>query len=142
MPYSCAGASLKPLLGLLPILALSHSLAYAEAVDCHVNYGGETQVISATPTAAPYEVAPIAIGSLFLFRMVVQRTPPGLGAVKVYTYVDRDPPQGATLVHQAEYLYPPLTSAAKHSRYGFTGLQRVYEPLRDGELQYWCVWKK
>jgi hypothetical protein len=22
--------------------------------------------------------------------------------------------------------------------YGFTGLQHVYEPMRDGELAYWC----
>jgi len=136
MPYSCAAARLKPVLA---VLALSSGLAYAEAVDCYVNYGGETQLIRATPTAAPYEVAPIAIGSLFLFRVVFQRTPPGLGAIKVYTYVDRDPPQGVALVHQAEYLYPPLPS---HGPYGFTGLQRVYEPLRDGELQYWCAWKK
>ena len=136
MPYSCAGASLKLILALL---ALSCSLAHAETVDCHVNYGGETKVISATPTAAPYDAEPTAIGSLFLFRIVFQRTPPGLGAIKVYTYVDRDPPQGVTLVHQADYLYPPLPS---HGTYGFTGLQRVYEPLRDGELQYWCAWKK
>ena len=133
---------MKRLLALFPIFAvLSAGIAHAETVDCHVNYGGETQVISATPTASPYDAAPIAIGSLFLFRMVFQRTPPGLGAIKVYTYVDRDPPQGATLVHQAEYLYPPLPSTSV-SRYGFTGMQRVYEPLRDGELQYWCAWKK
>jgi hypothetical protein len=34
----------------------------------------------------------------------------------------------------AEFPYP----VAVHIRYGFTGMQRVYEPVRDGELEYWC----
>jgi hypothetical protein len=117
-------------------------LAHAETVDCHVSYGGETQTIRAqpvTPSTTPYTVAPSSIGSYFLFRLVFERQPPGLAAIKLYTYADRDPPQGAVLLHQADYLYPPPPA---HGHYGFTGLQRVYEPIRDGELTYWCGWKK
>ncbi|WP_394790974.1 hypothetical protein [Rhodoferax sp.] len=115
------------------------SLAQAESVDCHVSYGGETQVIRAHPAATPYTVAPVSIGSYFMFRLVFERQPPGLAAIKLYTYADRDPPQGAVMLHQADYLYPPPPA---QGQYGFTGLQRVYEPIRDGELQYWCAWKK
>ena len=113
-------------------------IAQAETVACHVSYGGETQVISAQPAATPYTVAPISIGSYFMFRLVFERQPPGQAAIKIYTYADREPPQGAVLLHQADYLYPP----ASYGRYGFTGLQRVYEPIRDGELYYWCGWTK
>ena len=119
---------------LLLLATLTCSLAQAETVACHVSYGGETQVIRAQPTATPYTVAPISIGSYFMFRLVFERQPPGLAAIKLYTYADREPPQGAVLLHQADYLYPP----AQNGRYGFTGLQRVYEPIRDGELYYWC----
>ncbi len=119
--------------------AFACNLAHAETVACHVSYGGETQVIRAQPAATPYTVAPTAIGSYFLFRLVFERQPPGLAAIKLYTYADRDPPQGAVLLHQADYLYPPPPA---QGHYGFTGLQRVYEPIRDGELTYWCGWKK
>ena len=123
---------------LLFLTAFNCGVAQAETVVCHVSYGGETQTITAPPTATPYSVAPASIGSYFMFRLVFERQPPGLAAIKLYTYADRDPPQGAVLLHQADYLYPP----PKNGRYGFTGLQRVYEPIRDGELYYWCEWKK
>ena len=127
---------------LLLLAACIGSLAHAETVDCHVSYGGETQVIRTHPAATPYTVAPISIGSYFMFRLVFERQPPGLAAIKLYTYADREPPQGAVLLHQADYLYPPPPVDKRTGQYGFTGLQRVYEPIRDGELQYWCEWKK
>ena len=123
---------------LLLLATLTCSLAQAETVACHVSYGGDTQVITAQPVATPYTVAPASIGSYFMFRLVFERHPPGLAAIKLYTYADREPPQGAVLLHQADYLYPP----PKNGGYGFTGLQRVYEPIRDGELYYWCELKK
>jgi hypothetical protein len=125
---------LHPLL----LAACLSSAARADTVACHVSYGGDTQVIRAQPAATPYTVAPIAIGSYFLFRLVFEHQAPGQHAIKVYTYADREPPQGAVLLHQADYLYPPT----QNGRYGFTGLQRVYEPIRDGELQYWCGLRK
>ncbi len=121
----------------LALLLLGCNLAHAASVDCHISYGGDTQTIRASTVA--FDAAPTAIGSYFLFRAVFERTPPGLAAIKLYTYADRDAPQGATLLHQADYLYPPPPAQGK---YGFTGLQRVYEPIRDGELQYWCGLRK
>lgn len=127
---------------LLLLAALVGNLAHADTVACHVSYGGETQVITAQPAATPYTVAPIAIGSHFLFRLVFERQHADQAAIKLYTYADREPPQGAVLLHQADYLYPPPPVDKRHGRYGFTGLQRVYEPIRDGELIYWCGWTK
>jgi hypothetical protein len=123
---------------LLLLAALTGNLAQADTVACHVSYGGETQVIRAQPAATPYTVAPTSIGSYFMFRLVFERQPADQAAIKLYTYADREPPQGAVLLHQADYLYPP----PPNGRYGFTGLQRVYEPIRDGELYYWCGWTK
>ena len=119
----CAG------LGLLFLPAAAH----AEQVVCHYTYGGETKQLAALPVASPYAVQDIAIGSYFHFRVVFQKQPADLAAIKVYTYTERD--EGLLLIHQATYPYPPTGRTA---RYGFSGLHFVYEPMGDGELQYWC----
>ena len=116
------------LLGSLP--------AQAETVFCHIEYGGESRLIEAAPTSAPYAELPTAIGSFFLFRIVFRTEPRDLAGIKLYTYANRD--SGPTLLHQASYAYPPLNATVD----GFTGRNFVYEPMRDGELEYWCELKK
>ena len=119
-------------------LLLSLAAVAAEQVACHYSYGGETRVLVARPVATPYTVPAVAVGSYFQFRVVFQNEPADLAAIKVYTYADRD--EGLVPIHQATYAYPP--AAAADARYGFTGLNFVYEPMRDGELQYWCRMEK
>ena len=108
--------------------------AFAADVACHLTYGGETHTVNARPTTLPHAVAPVAVGSFFLFRIVFRQEPADLAGIKLYTFVDRD--EGPTLIHQASYPYPPPAAVA-----GFTGRHLVYEPLRDSELQYWCELK-
>ena len=62
-----------------------------------------------------------------------ERPARGAAALKLYTYADRD--GGPVPIHVAEFAYP----VRQQGRHGFTGLQRVYEPVRDGELEYWCA---
>ena len=119
-------------------LILLPSVAHAEQVVCHYTYGGKTKQLVAMPVASPYAVKDIAVGSYFRFRAVFQQKPADIASVKVYTYADRD--EGPVLIHQATYPYPPVN--AHSARYGFSGLQFVYEPMRDGELQYWCALDK
>ncbi len=113
-------------------LALAAAPAMAEQVACHYRYGGEEHVLVVRPVASPYAVPAIAVGSYFRFRAVFQTQPADLASIKVYTYGDHD--DTPVIIHQASFDYPPPPAG----RYGFTGLQFVYEPLRDGELQYWC----
>lgn len=108
--------------------------AQTERLLCHTTYGGETRAVAVEPVASPYGVAGIAIGSYFLFRPVLQNSPPDLASVKIYTYVARD--DGPALIHQVSFAWPPPRATGR--RHGFTGLQRVYEPIRDSELEYWC----
>jgi hypothetical protein len=119
-------------------LALLPVAGHASQVVCHYTYGGETRQLVALPVSSPYAVQGIAVGSYFHFRVVFQRQPADLASVKVYTYADLE--SGPTLIHQATYPYSPgMRSAAP---YGFTGLHFVHEPVRDGELQYWCGLQK
>ncbi len=114
----------------LPLAGACH----AETLLCHVSYGGETRSLRTGPVASPYTVPVQAIGSYFLFRMVWQKEPADLAAIKVYVFADRD--GGAAPIQQLTHPYPPPAPA--RPGYGFTGLNSVYEPVRDGELQYWC----
>jgi hypothetical protein len=115
------------------ICAVSHG-AMAEQVVCRYTYGGESRDLAALPVASPYKVPATQVGSYFKLRVVFQKTPRDLAAIKVYVYGDRD--DDAVPLHEAVYPYPP--PAARGARYGFTGLHFVYEPMRDGELEYWC----
>ena len=106
----------------------------APRIDCHVTYGGETRTHSATHVDSPYGVEAVPVGSYFLFKLVFQARPADIAGVRIYTYVDRD--QGPVPIHQASHLLPQ--GRLRAPGYGFTGLQRVYEPVRDSELEYWC----
>ena len=132
----------KPLSSLIT-LALS-ALAQADSVVCHINYGGETRLIEAQPSSTPYNVAPTPIGSYFLFRIVFRQEPADLASIKLYTYTNRD--TGPVIIHQASYSYPvksvaPAGDFLQGTNSGFTGLNWVYETVRDSELQYWCELK-
>ena len=113
-------------------LGLIAAASWAQTVACHLTYGGESQVIEAVPASSPYVGAPTAIGSFFLFRIVFMREPADLARINLYTHADLG--ETPIPVHQASYPYP----VRNQGRYGFTGLQRVYEPKRESELQYWC----
>jgi len=122
-------AMLLAVLNLLAMPAIS-----AEQVRCHYTYGGETRVLAALPVSSPYTVKAIDVGSFFHFRVVFQNKPADIAAIKIYTYADRE--DGPLLIHQATFPYPPVSRRA--APYGFSGLHSVHEPVRDGELQYWC----
>lgn len=118
--------------GALALIVGLSSQAQADSVLCHITYGGETRRMESQPVDSPYLVGTQSIGTFFLFRVVYQTQPADLASIKIYTYADRD--GGPVIIHQASY---PATNQNAGVN-GFTGLNWVYEPLRDGELQYWC----
>ncbi len=113
-------------------LALFAAASLAQTVACHLTYGGETRVVETAPASSPYVGTPSAIGSFFLFRIVFMREPADLARINLYTHADLD--DAPIPLHQASHPYP----VSNRERYGFTGLQRVYEPKRESELVYWC----
>ncbi|NJD24633.1 MAG: hypothetical protein FIB06_04435 [Betaproteobacteria bacterium] len=114
----------------LAVLVASALSAHGQSVVCAVDYGGERRPLVFQATASPETVPAVAIGSYFLFRAVLRSEPADLAAFKVYIYADRD--EGPTPIHQGTWPWPQAAGEP------FTGLQRVYEPVRDGELQYAC----
>lgn len=126
----------EALLGSLLLVASAALAKPGESVVCHLDHGGETQIIEARPSASPYTVAPVAAGDYLLFRIVFRRQPADLASIKLYAYGNQE--NGRPLIHQATYAYPPVPGR----RYGFTGLNHVYEPRYGLELKYWCEWRK
>lgn len=122
--------------GLAAVLCVPALLGQAHAgVICEVTYGGETRRIEALPTASAYLAPAVRIGSYFLFRPVFQSEPAERASLKIYTYADRE--SGPALIHQAVFSLPPSTRSHLLP-YGLTGQHFIYEPVRDGELQYVC----
>jgi len=122
---------------LIPALAFTLALpTHAQTVACHLTYGGETRGVEATPGNAPYAGEPTAIGSFFLFRIVFVREPADLARINLYTHADLG--EAPIPIQHASHPYP----VGNQGRYGFTGLQRIYEPKRESELQYWCELKE
>lgn len=125
--------SLLLILAMLPAAALA-----GHRIDCYVSNEGETRVIVARPAKSLYADAQNAIGDTFLFKLSVQDRPADIAGISIATYAPAAGAQsGPVMIHQARYPWPPLL-AGLHARHGFTGLQRVFEPVFDGELEYWC----
>jgi len=122
---------------LVAALLLPLTAAAADRVRCHIDYGGETRTIEASPVASALTVAPVEIGSYFHFRAVLQRTRGLPDEVRIETFADRD--DGPVLIHQGRYTAPLHHTG--HRGGGFTGHHAVYEPISHSELQYWCTWK-
>ncbi len=127
-------------LGALVIGPLGASNTFAKApspqVLCHYTYGGEEKSLAVAPTRRPYAVEPIAVGSYFLLKVVLQTKPSDEAGINIYVYADKEPVP--VPLSQVRFPFPPRAVGAGAGGYGFTGQHWVYEPIRDGEMQYWC----
>jgi len=117
-------------------LSLCGNAALAQDVRCQMTYGGVTKAFVIPPVSTPYDAPVQAEGSYFAFRVVNQTRPLDLASVKVYVYASLD--SGPRLIQQGTWLASESPQSGTQRPHGFTGLQTVYEPVRDGELQYWC----
>jgi hypothetical protein len=70
---------------LLGILLAGSAIAHAESnerIACHLGYGGDSSIVEARPTASPYTVAPVDVGSYLQFRIVFRTEPADLASIK------------------------------------------------------------
>lgn len=105
----------------------------APRIVCHTDYDGTPQDVSFEAASTPYTVAPRPIYDDFQLRVVLRDQPADLAGVRIQVFWNR---QGEpVMIQEASYPWPPRPVGRRH---GFTGLQRIYEPYRDGELSYWC----
>jgi hypothetical protein len=115
------------------LAALVASPALADAVHCHIIYGGENFPVIASATGDPYRAAGQKIGRYFEFKAVYVTKPEGVAAISLYVYATSS--GESVLIHQAKF-QAGITNTA--GPWGFTGFNYVYEPSKSSELQYWC----
>lgn len=120
---------------LLALTACRSSRSAEPKLQCTTIYGGTEVIHVITATQDPYRVVPINVEDRFEFKAVYVRQPLDVAAVNIYVYHPSE--RGPSLLHQSKYR-PPYPRASLHGRFGFTGLQAVYD-ADNRELKYWCA---
>ena len=130
-------ANLRPTcaVGLLAGCLFPATLQAAPLLRCQIEQGGTSNVVDFTPVADPYTVKAIDINAHFRFKAVVIGDASRVEYVKIYVYAHtrREP----MLLHQTSYLAPDASANAQPM--AFTGINHVYSPWLERELQYGCT---
>lgn len=102
---------------------------------CQIDQGGVAQVLDFIPVGDPYSVKAIDINDRFRFKAVVIGDTRHVEYIKLYVYsqTKRQP----MLLHQATYLAP--VGSHDPVPYSLTGMNHVYSPRLERELQYGCA---
>ena len=118
------------LIGLCPATALATPL-----LRCKIDQGGSTQVLEFAPEREPSTAKAIDINGQFRFKAVVMGDARQIEYVKLYTY--DFPKRQPVLLHEAKYLAPVTHPNSQPA--SLTGVNFVYSPRLERELQYECV---
>ena len=92
-------------------------------------------VVEWAPVTDPYSVRAIDINKSFRFKAVVIGDERRVEYVKLYAYYQGK--RQAVLLHSAQYMAPVALSAPSPT--ALTGLNRLYSPRLERELQYGCA---
>jgi hypothetical protein len=118
------------------ILALDSACAAAvPLLRCTIEQGGKTQVLEFSPGQDPYAAKAFDINGRFRFKAVVVGDARQIEYIKIYTY--DFPKRQPVLLHEAKYLTPAASPLAQPA--SLTGVNYIYSPRLERELQYECV---
>jgi hypothetical protein len=118
------------------ILALGLACASAAPLlRCKIEQGGKTQVLEFSPVLDPYAAKAVDINGRFRFKAVVVGDARQIEYIKIYTY--DFPRRQPVLLHEVKYLVPVAGTVARPA--SLTGVNYIYSPRLERELQYECV---
>jgi hypothetical protein len=132
--FSCR-AKLVMLTGFLLIDLGSADASATPLLRCKIDQGGTTQVLEFSPQTSPYTARAIDINGRFRFKAVVLGDTRQIEYVKLYTY--DFPKRQPVLLHEAKYMAPLARSDSQQA--SLTGVNYVYSPRLERELQYECT---
>jgi hypothetical protein len=118
------------LIGLNSATALATPLLH-----CTIEQGGITQVLEFAQESSPYTARAIDINGRFRFKAVVVGDARQMEYIKIYTY--DFPKRQPVLLHEAKYMAPVAGPNSQPA--SLTGVNFVYSPRLERELQYECV---
>jgi len=102
---------------------------------CTVDQGGSTQTLTFAVTNDPYATKAFDINDRFRFKAVVIGDLQHIEYIKIYVY--DFPSRQPVLLHEAKYIKP--LSAQKTLPIPLTGVNFIYSPRLERELQYQCL---
>jgi hypothetical protein len=118
------------------LIGLNSTTALATPLlRCTIEQGGSTRVLEFAPESNPYTAKAIDINDQFRFKAVVVGNAQQIEYVKLYTY--DFPKRQPVLLHEVKYMAPvarPISQPAS-----LTGVNYVYSPRLERELQYECA---
>jgi len=126
----------KPVLttGFFIVALASATVLATPLLRCKIDQGGTTQVFEFSPDISPYTAKAMDINGQFRFKAVVVGDVRQIEYIKVYTY--DFPKRQPVLLHEAKYIVPiahPISQPVS-----LTGVNYVYSPRLERELQYEC----
>jgi len=104
-------------------------------LQCRVEQGGETFVFQAQPVQNPYLAPTLDINGRFRFKMVVVGSGQAVDYIKIYAF--DNPRRQPVLVQYAHYAKPQFSTGNNPA--ALTGVQTVYSPRLEREMQYQCA---
>lgn len=119
----------------LAATTFSGALLASPVLRCQFSQSGSSRVVDFSPVKDPYGVEAIDINGNFRFKAVVIGDDHQVEYIKLYTYyVSRRQP---VLLHEAKYLAPVIQAGTSST--ALTGLNSLYSPRLERELQYGCA---
>lgn len=110
-------------------------LAASPLLRCEISQGGETFIEDFLPNSDPYGVEAKDINGEFRFKAVLLGNEQLIESIKIYTYYKEQ--HQVVLLHEAQYM-PPFPQS-QFSSAALTGVNYLYSPDMERELQYGCT---
>jgi len=102
---------------------------------CEIREGDQIFTADFGPGSDPYAVEPKEINARFLFKAVMIGGEQNIEYIKIYTYYKEQ--HQVVLIHEVKYL-PPFRQS-EPSFAALTGINYLYAPILERELQYGCT---
>lgn len=129
----------KALLGWIIFLQIlwlpSTLLAEPLMLRCEISQDGKTQIADFLPGTDPYGIEARNINGKFRFKAVMIENDEDIEYIKIYTYYQEQ--HQVVLLHEARYM-PPF-EPDQSSFAALTGVNYLYSPSLEQELQYGCA---
>ena len=109
--------------------------AAASSLRCEIHQDGETYTVDFLPSADPYTVEAKNINGKFRFKAIIVGNDQLIESIKIYTYYQEQ--HQVVLLHEARYT-PPFKQSPSSSA-ALTGVNYLYSPRLEHELQYGCT---
>src|SRR6184192_2814277 len=126
---------LRELIFVLQMFGASTLFAAPPVLRCEIHQGDEIYVADFMPGTDPYNTEAKNINDRFHFKAIVIGDEQHIEYIKIYTYYKEQ--HQVVLLHEVKYMPPFRQSEPAFA--ALTGVNYLYAPVMERELQYGCA---